>query len=120
MVRQCLLLTFATVSGFSFAIDHNFDTIRLNDWETVKETVFAKMGSDFKQEFNKKYPTPSDDGVRALADQFDECDACGKKVTYTTWLKTFPMQLPLLIGGKRYYLFEGRMTEIIVEHKKNK
>jgi hypothetical protein len=121
MVKQLSLLALVAFSGVSFAVDLPDHTIiKTDQWEMVKEAVFDKMGDKFKQQFNKQYPTPSDDGVRALADQFDECDSCGKKIKYTNWLKTFPPQLPLMIGGKYYRLFEGRMTDVIVEHKKNK
>jgi hypothetical protein len=129
MVKQLSLLTLAAVSVISFAMEDDARVvsigslsleenagyvIRSNEWEMIKKAVFAKMGEDFKQQFNEQYPTPSDDGVRALADQFDENNK------YTTWLKTCPAQLPIVIGGKGYRIFEGRITDIIVEHKKRK
>lgn len=127
MVKQLSLLILAAVSIVSFAVEDDTRVvsigslsleenagyvIRSNEWEMIKKAVFAKVGDEFKKEFNQKYPTPSDDGVRALADQFDENNK------YTTWLKTCPAQLPITIGGKGYRLFQGRMTDIIVEHKK--
>jgi|GEM_PF-4090990 len=85
-----------------------------NDWEMIKTAVFAKKGEDFARQFNAQYPEPSDAGVRALADQFDECNK------YDVWLKIFPPLLPILIGNEEYRLVEGRMTDIIIEYKKNK
>src|SRR5579871_6864194 len=109
MVKQLSLLTLTAVSVVSFAMEDDARVvsigslsleenagyvIRQNEWEMIKKAVFAKMGDEFKQQFNQKYPIPSDDGVRALADQFDENNK------YTTWLKTWPGQLPIMIGGK--------------------
>jgi len=134
MVKQLSLLTLAAVSIASFAMEDNARivslaslaleenagyVIRSNEWEMIKKAVFAKMGEDFKQQFNEQYPTPSDDGVRALADQFDKYDPYGQKNRYNIWIKTFPGQLPIWIGGKCYYLFEGCMADIVVAYKRS-
>jgi hypothetical protein len=118
MIKQLSLLMLATISGISFAMEDNAGyAIQKNEWEMIKEAVFAKMGDNFKQQFNKKYPMPSDDGVRALADQFDECDPYGEKYKYNIWIDTYPAKLPIWIDRKCYYVVRY-MADIIVAHKK--
>lgn len=62
-----------------------------DDYEKIKQAVFNKMGPQFAQEFNLKYPEPTAYAVIELAARFDDM---------SKWQETYPPQATATIGSQ--------------------
>jgi hypothetical protein len=72
-------------------------TIDRNDYNAIKNAVFAKKGSDYAASFDELYPIPNDASVIALSKEFDAN-------SLNLWLETYPPQSTAYINGKRFHI----------------
>ena len=81
------------------------------DYQKVKEAVFAKVGPDFAQSFNEKYPNWCLEGLGKLTQHIDEIPS--------SMMKTNPPQMTVTIGAYRIHLHSCVVNIILGLSKKN-
>ncbi len=89
------------------------DRIKPGQWVKITDVVFKHRDQAWVSQFNQKYQTLSEDGVRELARQFDFDE---ENPEIECWLESAIPELSVTVNKERIYgLKPGRCTDIICQ-----
>ena len=102
VLSLCVLLSYATAV-------YAMNTVNTEEWKKLRAAVVAKLDPSFGEYFDRRYPDPSENGVRVLA---GECD--NESHGSSRWFLSTPRQLMVKVNGIPVYgIHPGRCAQLI-------